>query len=150
MEFSGSTTIAAPRQSVWDFLVDFEGLASCGPGVQSIERLDDGRARVRARIGAGFIVVNLDLELELTEVHAPDRAALAGRGEAPGNQVEGRAEMTLTGPPEGPTELAWHAELELFGSLAGIGSRLLESTAGRLVDEAFDCVRARLAQPAPG
>ena len=45
--------------------------------------------------------MNLDLELELTDLQAPDRAALAGRGEAPGNQVEGRAEMTLTGPAEG-------------------------------------------------
>jgi len=53
--------------------------------------------------------------------------------------------MRLSGPESGPTHLDWRAEVELFGSLAGIGARLIESTAGRLIDEAFDCVQARLA-----
>jgi uncharacterized protein len=151
VDFSGSTQIAAGRQAVWDFLVDFDGLSSCGPGVDSIERLDDRHARVKARIGAGFIVVNFVLDLELAELEAPNGATLVGHGEAPGNQAEGRATMRLTGPPEGPTMLDWQAEVELFGSLAGIGARLIESTAGRLVDDAFDCVRTRLeARPAVG
>lgn len=151
MEFSGTVEIRAPRQAVWAFLVDFEGLSACGPGVASIERLDERHARVKARIGAGFIALDFVLDLELVELDEPNGATLVGRGEAPGNQAEGRATMRLGGPPEGPTTLDWRAEVELFGSLAGIGARLIESTAGRLVDDAFGCVRARLeAQPAAG
>jgi uncharacterized protein len=145
MDFSGSVEIAAARQRVWDFLADFDGLAACGPGVESIERLDDKRARVTARLGVGFITSRFVIDLEQGELAPPDRATLTGRGEAPGTQVEGRAEMTLSGPESGPTRLEWQAQVELFGSLAGIGARLIESTAGRLIDEAFDCVQARLA-----
>lgn len=145
MEFSGSVDIAAGRQRVWDFLADFDGLAACGPGVESVERLDDQRARVTARLGVGFIVSRFVIDLERGELDPPDRATLTGRGEAPGTQVEGRAEMRLSGPDAGPTRLDWRAEVDLFGSLAGIGARLIESTAGRLIDEAFGCVQARLA-----
>jgi uncharacterized protein len=150
MEFAGTVTIQAPRAVVGDFLADFDGLASCGPGVESIERLDDRRARVTARIGLGFISSRFSIDLELGELERPDRATISGRGEAPGTQVEGAAEMLLSGPDAGPTELAWRAEVNLFGSLAGVGARMIESTAGRMVDEAFDCVRSRLAQAAPG
>jgi len=149
MEFSGSVEIAAARQAVWDFLADFDGLAACGPGVESIERIDERHARVTAKLGVGFIVSRFVIDLERESMEAPDRATLTGRGEAPGTQVEGRAEMRLSGPPEGPTTLDWRADVDIFGSLAGIGGRLIESTAGRLIDQAFDCVRARLAdQPA--
>ena len=148
MDFSGTVSIAAPRQAVWDFLAEFEGLATCGPGVESIERLDDRRARVTARLGLGFITSRFTIDLERGVLEPPNRATLTGRGEAPGTQVEGSAEMVLSGPDGGPTELAWRAEVNLFGSLAGIGARMIESTAGRMIDQAFDCVRSRLAESA--
>lgn len=144
MDFAGSVSIAAPRQAVWDFLLDFEALAACGPGVESVEPMADGRYRVNARLGLGFIAARFAIDLEPGAVEPPDHATIHGRGEAPGSQVEGRAEMRLSGPPEGPTEIDWHAEVELFGSLAGVGARLVESAAGRIIDEAFDCVRSRL------
>jgi carbon monoxide dehydrogenase subunit G len=145
MDFAGTVSIDAPRRAVWEFLMDFQSLAACGPGVESVVTGGPDRARVNARLGLGFISAPFAIDLELGTVAAPDRATIHGRGEAPGSQVEGRAEMRLAGPPEGPTEIAWTAQVELFGSLAGIGSRLLESAAGRLIDEAFECVRARLA-----
>jgi uncharacterized protein len=150
MEFGGTVQIDAPRQAVWDFLADFEGLAACGPGVESVERVDDRHARVTAKLGVGFITSRFTIDLELGALEPPDRATLTGRGEAPGTQVEGTAEMRLSGPTEGPTSLDWRAEVDLFGSLAGIGARMIESTAGRLIDQAFECVRSRLAAHAAG
>ena len=44
--------------------------------------------------------------------------------------------------------MTYEAAVELFGSLAGVGSRMIESTAGKLLDQIFDCVRARLATAA--
>ena len=148
MEFSGSVEIAAPRADVWDLLLDFEQLASCGPGVQSIERLDATHARVKAKIGVGFMTLGFTIELELVEVEAPDRAVISAKGSAPGNQVEANGQMRLSGPAEGPTTMDYSATVELFGSLAGVGSRMIEGTAGKLIDETFDCVRARLAPAA--
>ena len=148
MEFTGSIQIEAPRAAVWDLLLDFEQLAKCGPGVQSIERLDDRHARVKAKIGVGFMTLGFTIELELVEVEAPDRAVIRATGAAPGTQVEGTGQMSLSGPPEGPTTMDYTAKVEIFGSLAGVGSRMIEGTAGKLIDETFACVRARLASPA--
>jgi uncharacterized protein len=144
MDFTGSVVIEAGRSAVWDLLLDFEQLATCGPGVQSIERHDPTHASVRAKIGVGFMTLGFRIELELVEVEAPDRAVIRATGEAPGTQVEGTGEMRLSGPPDGPTTMDYTATVEIFGSLAGIGSRMIEGTAAKLIDETFDCVRARL------
>ncbi|MEA2674188.1 MAG: uncharacterized protein QOI92_1380 [Chloroflexota bacterium] len=148
MDFTGSVVIEAPRAAVWALLLDFEQLATCGPGVQSIERHDETHASVRAKIGVGFMTLGFTIELELVEVTPPDRAVIRAKGEAPGTQVEGSGEMRLTGPAEGPTTMDYTATVEIFGALAGIGSRMIEGTAAKLIDETFDCVRARLAPAA--
>ena len=148
MDFTGTVEIVSPRSAVWDLLLDFEQLAHCGPGVESIERLDATHARVRAKIGVAFMTMGFTIELELVEVEAPDRAVIRATGEASGNQVEAHGQMRLSGPAEGPTTMTYEATVELFGSLAGVGSRMIEGTAAKLIDQTFECVRARLA-PAP-
>jgi Uncharacterized conserved protein len=148
MDFSGTIEIDATRTAVWDLLLDFEQLAGCGPGVQSIERLDPTHARVQAKIGVAFMTLGFTVDLELVEVEAPDRAVIRATGAAPGNQVEASGEMHLSGPAEGPTTMAYTATVEIFGSLAGVGSRMIEGTAAKLIDQTFDCVRAKLAPAA--
>jgi carbon monoxide dehydrogenase subunit G len=148
MEFTGSVEINAPRAAVWALLLDFEQLSTCGPGVQSIEQLDPTHARVKAKVGVAFMTLGFTVDLELVEVEAPDRAVIRATGAAPGNQVEATGQMRLSGPAEGPTTMSYEATVELFGSLAGVGSRMIEGTAGKLIDETFDCVRARLAPAA--
>ena len=148
MEFTGSIDIDAPRQAVWDLLLDFDRLATCGPGVESIEHLDETHARVRAKVGVGFMTMGFTIELELVETDAPDRAVIRATGEAPGTSVEGNGSMHLSGPLEGPTHMDYDATVELFGALAGVGSRMIEGTAAKLIDQTFDCVRAQLAPAA--
>lgn len=148
MDFTGTVEIDAPRAAVWDLLLDFERLGACGPGVQSIERLDATHARVKAKVGVAFMTMGFTIDLELVEVEAPNRAVIRATGAASGNQVEASGRMQLTGPDDGPTTMDWEATVELFGSLAGVGSRMIEGTAAKLIDETFGCVKAQLAPAA--
>lgn len=148
MDFTGGLDIDAPRQAVWDLLLDFDRLATCGPGVESIERVDATHARVRAKVGVGFMTLGFTIELELVETQAPERAVIRATGDAPGTSVEANGSMHLSGPAEGPTRMDYAATVELFGALAGVGSRMIEGTAAKLIDQTFDCVRAQLAPAA--
>ncbi|HET7181475.1 MAG TPA: carbon monoxide dehydrogenase subunit G [Candidatus Limnocylindrales bacterium] len=148
MEFTGSVDIEAPRQAVWDLLLDFDRLATCGPGVESIEHEDATHARVRAKVGVGFMTLGFNIDLELIEAVAPDRAIIRATGAAPGTSVDASGSMHLSGPPDGPTRMDYAATVELFGALAGVGSRMIEGTAAKLIDQTFDCVRAQLAPAA--
>ena len=144
MHFSGRTHIAAPRDRVWAFVIDPQQVGWCGPGVEAIDEIDPTHYRARAKVGIGPISARFSVNLELVEAVAPDRAVIKASGQAPGSEVEAVGEMTLSGPPEGPTTMDWSAEVTIMGSIAAVGARFIEGTADKLIGQAFDCVRARL------
>ncbi len=144
MHFSGSTQIAAPRDRVWAFVIDPQQVGWCGPGVEAIDEIDPTHYRARAKVGIGPISARFSVNLELVEAVAPDRAVIKASGQAPGSEIEAVSEMTLSGPPEGPTTMDWSAEVTIMGSIAAVGARFIEGTANKLIGQAFDCMRARL------
>jgi carbon monoxide dehydrogenase subunit G len=144
MEFAGTTEINAPRDRVWAFLIDPQQVGWCGPGVESIETVDETHFRAHAKVGIGIISARFTVNLELTETAAPDRAVIRASGQAPGSAVDAVGEIQLSGPAEGPTTMAWAAEVAIMGTLASVGSRMIEGTATKLIGQSFDCMRAKL------
>lgn len=144
MQFAGSLQIDAPRDRVWAFVVDPNQVGWCGPGVESIEQVDEAHFRARAKVGIGVISARFAVDLELAESEEPDRAVINATGQAPGSAVEARGEMRLSGPDAGPTTMDWSADVQVMGTMAAVGSRLIEGTANKLIGQAFDCMRTKL------
>jgi carbon monoxide dehydrogenase subunit G len=144
MQFSGTTEINAPREKVWAFVIDPQRVGWCGPGVESIEEVDSTHFKARAKVGIGVISARFNVNLELIDAAEPDRAVIRASGQAPGSAVDARGEMVLSGPAEGPTTMAWSADVQIMGTIASVGSRLIEGTANKLIAQSFDCMRAKL------
>jgi carbon monoxide dehydrogenase subunit G len=144
MQFSGTTEINAPRAKVWAFVIDPQQVGWCGPGVESIEAVDATHFRARAKVGIGVISARFNVTLELVESVEPERAVIRASGQAPGSAVDARGEMVLAGPDEGPTTMAWSADVSIMGTIASVGSRLIEGTANKLIGQSFDCMREKL------
>ena len=144
MQFAGTTEIDAPRAKVWAFVIDPQQVGWCGPGVESIEAIDDTHFRAKAKVGIGPISARFAVSLELAEAEALERAVIRASGQAPGSAVDARGEMVLSGPEAGPTTMAWSAEVQIMGTMASVGSRLIEGTANKLIGQAFDCMRTKL------
>jgi uncharacterized protein len=144
MEFSGVVEIRAPRAKVWAFVMDPEQVGWCGPGVEAIEVVDATHYRARAKVGIGPISARFLVDLERKESVEPDRAVIQASGQAPGSAADAVGEITLSGPPDGPTTMAWAATVTISGTFASVGSRLIDSTADRLIGETFACIRAKL------
>jgi carbon monoxide dehydrogenase subunit G len=144
MKFSGSVDINAPRDRVWAFVTDPNQVGQCGPGVESIEVIDDTHYKATAKVGIGFISARFVVNMEMAEQQPPDRAVLKAHGQAPGSAVDATAEMQLSGPPEGPTRMDWNADVALAGTLASLGARMIEGTANKMIGQTFDCMRTKL------
>jgi carbon monoxide dehydrogenase subunit G len=144
VKFEGSVEIKAPRERVWAFVIDPNQVGSCGPGVQSIEMLDDGRFKAHAKVGIGFISAKFNVIGEFREVHAPDDATIVARGNAPGSAVDATAKMALRDSASGGTTMDWTADVNISGTIASVGARLIEGTANKMIAQTFDCVRSKL------
>jgi carbon monoxide dehydrogenase subunit G len=144
MKFSGTTQINAPRDRVWAFVTDPNQVGQCGPGVESIEVVDDTHFKATAKVGVGFISARFHVNMEFAELVLPDKAVIKAHGQAPGSAVDAHAEMGLSGPPEGPTTMDWSADVQLSGTMASLGARLIEGTANKMIGQTFDCMRTKL------
>ncbi len=144
MHFAGSVEIAAPRERVWAFVVDPQQVGGCGPGVESIEVIDEAHFRARAKVGVGFISARFTVNLELAQLRAPEEAHITARGQAPGSAVDATATMTLAELGPSRTGMDWSAEVNVSGTIASVGARLIQGTAEKMIGQTFDCIRTRL------
>jgi carbon monoxide dehydrogenase subunit G len=144
MQFSGTVDIKAPRDKVWAFLIDPNQVGSCGPGVESIEVIDETRFRTKAKVGVGFISARFVVDLELAEQHPPTKAVIKAHGQAPGSAVDATATMSLSDGDEGATKMDWSADVTISGTLASVGARLIDGTANKMIGQTFDCIRTKL------
>ena len=144
MKFEGTVEIRAPRDRVWAFLMDPNQVGSCGPGVESIEVVDETHFKAKAKVGIGFISARFVVDLEIAETQPEDRAVIKAHGQAPGSAVDGTATMSLRDGPDGQTAMGWSADVAIAGSLASLGARLIEGTANKMIGQTFDCMKTKL------
>ncbi len=144
MHFEGRVEIAAPRDKVWSFVIDPTEVGKCGPGVESVEAVDDSHFKARAKVGIGFINARFNADGEMIIISPPELAEVKVHGQAPGTSADAVATIKLSQGSEGITIMDWSAEVIISGTLARVGARLIEGTANKLIAQTFACMKARL------
>ncbi|HET8786930.1 MAG TPA: carbon monoxide dehydrogenase subunit G [Candidatus Limnocylindrales bacterium] len=144
MHFEGTVQINAPRDRVWAFVIDPNEVGQCGPGVESIEVIDDTHFKATAKVGVGFISARFVVNLEFVDLDAPNAATIKAHGQAPGSAVDADARMQLSDADGGGTTMDWSADVNIAGTLASVGARLIEGTANKMISQTFDCMRTKL------
>jgi len=144
MHFEGSVEIAAPRDRVWAFVIDPNQVGGCGPGVETIEVIDDTHFKATAKVGVGFISARFVVNMEFVEMKPPDAATIKAHGQAPGSAVDATAQMRLSDGEGGGTRMDWEADVNIAGTIASVGARMIEGTATKMIGQTFDCMKSKL------
>ena len=144
MKFSGTVDINAPRERVWAFLMDPDQVGPCGPGVETIEIVDETHFKAKAKVGIGFISARFNIDMSIAERDEPNNAVIKAHGQAPGSAVDATATMALRDGENGGTTMDWGADVLIGGTLASVGARLIEGTANKMIGQTFDCIRTKL------
>jgi uncharacterized protein len=144
MHFEGTVQINAPRDKVWAFVIDPNQVGQCGPGVESIEVIDDSHFKATAKVGVGFISARFIVNMEFVDLQAPDAATIKAHGQAPGSAVDADAQMRLSDGADGGTTMDWAADVNISGTIASVGARLIEGTANKMIGQTFDCMKSKL------
>jgi carbon-monoxide dehydrogenase large subunit len=125
---SGVTELPGPAEQVYPLLLDPAVLASVMPGAQRLERTGD-RYEGSLKVGIGpMSAVKFDLVVTLTE-QSPSQS-YAMRVEAKGTLgfVSGTAQVKLSpGERANHTKMEYRAEMQLGGTVAAVGQRMLDS-----------------------
>ena len=137
MKLAGEYTFAAPRQLVWDALLDPTVLAAVLPGCERLEKVGDTEYEGRLAIKIGPIQGAFQGKVKLDQLNPPTSYTMDvdGRG-APGF-VKAVARLTLSDAGDGTT-MRYDADAQVGGKVASVGQRLIESSAKAIVKQSLD------------
>ena len=154
MKIQGEHRFSAPRQEVWAALLDPEVLARTVPGSQGLERTGDNEFKGELTMKIGPVSGVFQGKVALENLDPPNGYTLKldGRG-APGF-VNGSGVIRLEDDAAGGTLLHYDVDAQVGGRIAGVGQRLLDSSAKVITRQALEAldvqIQARSANAASG
>ena len=150
MNLQGERRIPATVERTWTALNDPQTLKACIAGCESIEATGENQYLVLMAVRIGPVNAKFKGRLQLADIvpltsytiQFDGQGGVAGFG-------KGSAEVRLAPEDDGvATRLAYSATAQVGGKIAQIGSRLVESAAGKIADDFFKAFEARMAAEA--
>ena len=137
MLMEGKFTLNAPIQQVWDFLLEPGILASCIPGAEKMEAVDDKTWEGVVKQKVGPISVKLNFTQSFTEVEAPKHLKAVGRGAAAGGAGTFSQDTTveLKEIEANQVEVSYTSNVSLVGRLATFGERIMRAKVNKVSEE---------------
>lgn len=151
MLMEGKFTLKAPIQEVWDFLLKPETLASCIPGAEKMEAIDDKTYESVVKQKVGPISVRFKFTTTLTELDPPRHLKAVGRGAdiAKAGTFTQETTVDLTEISKDEVEVSYSSNVSLVGRLATFGERIMRAKTKSVGEEFTKNLQERLKSRTP-
>ena len=146
MKINEKSTVKAPIQEVWDFLLDPQKLGSCVPGCEKVETIDDSSYMVTEAVKVGPISARFDLKVTLLEMNPPNHVlvSLVGKDAKTASHFNTRATVNLQSISSDETEIDFEMEVTLGGVLGKFGEGVIRRKADSQAETFARNIRAGL------
>lgn len=152
MQLEGSHTFNAPRQVVWEALMDPAVLAQALPGGDRIEKISETEYRAAMNVRVGPVQGKFQGKIELEDVNPVESYVMKVNGQGAPGFVTGAGTLRLHELEQG-TRLDYTGDLDIGGRIAGVSQRIIDSTAKSLTRQGLEALELQIAQrmapPAP-
>ncbi len=144
MEISATYIFKAPRERVWEALLDSKAVAACMPGCEKLEPIGPDKYQAVLSVGIAGIKGRYNATITLADQRPPEsyRLLLDGKG-GPGF-VNGQALITLS-EDGGRTTVQVKGDAKAGGLIAQMGQRLVGSVNKMMMGRFFECMQKRVA-----
>ncbi len=154
MNLEGEHLSKGPRQDVWDMIRDPEVLASALPGTQKLNKLDEQHYEGAMNIRIGPVSGAFAGKLEVADEVPPEKCTLIVEGNGAPGFAKGTGYVNFDDCGDGTTLLRYTGSVQIGGTLASVGQRMIDSVAKSMIKQAFEtldkALEARLAAKATG
>ena len=137
MKISGSQTLDMPRQRVYDLLHDPVVLARCMSGCESLETIGENEYAMRMKMVLASVSGLFQGKVRTSEPNPPDsfRLLVEGTGKIGFMKGDGLLKLAET---DGRTTVNYEGDVQVGGTIAAVGQRLIDTTAKMLIKRFFD------------
>ncbi|QKR00519.1 carbon monoxide dehydrogenase [Metallosphaera tengchongensis] len=138
MKYQGEVKINASKQDIWNTLNNPEQVSSCFPGIKSVTKEGDS-LKVVGSAGIGFIKGEYKATVNFSDIKPLDSMTIIAKGSGLNSNVDIVAHVKV-----GDGSISYDADVKVAGTLASVGSRLMDPVVNKLVSDLFDCIRGRV------
>ena len=148
MELTGEHTFAAPRERVWEFMLDPEVLRGCLPGCEKLELVGPDEYTATMKIGVAMVRGTFTGRVKISDKQEPERYRMLVEGKGTQGQVSGEGSLELIAEGE-RTRVRYAGEANVRGTLARVGARVMQPAAKMIVGQFFQCLESKAAAANP-
>lgn len=139
MKIQGEHTFDAPRERVWRALLDPEVLARTLPGCERLERTAENEFRGALNVQVGPVKGQFQGTLQLSDLVPLESYHMKLDGSGPAGFMNGQGSLRIADADvPGRTVLRYDLDAQVGGKLAGLGQRLVESSARSITKQGLE------------
>lgn len=141
LKIEGSYHFNAPRQRVWDLLLDPKIMAQCMPGCETMNEVAPDRYETVMKVGVASVKGTYKGKVAIKDKQAPTHYVLSGEGSGGPGFMQGDVVIDLE-ESNGQTLLKYSTEPKIGGLIASVGQRMLNGVAKMMADQFFKKVES--------
>jgi carbon monoxide dehydrogenase subunit G len=149
MKVEGTHHLSAPRDRVYQELIDAEVLQRCIPGCERLEKTAENTYSATIRAGVGAIKGVFTGTVRLEDMQPPDHYRIVVEGKGAPGFLKGSGNLDLEEQGEG-TLIRYTGDLQLGGTMASVGQRMIQGTAKMMASQFFTSLEAEAKTVAGG
>ncbi len=143
MKVEGSYSIKADREKVWNSMLSPEVLSGCIPGCQEFKETGDGAYDVVLKVGISAITGTYAGKITLAEVNHPESYKMLVEGKGAAGNIKGVSSISFSGDGD-ETDVKVVGDAQVTGLIARIGQRIMGSASRMLMNQFFECMKAKI------
>lgn len=140
MKIAGSYTLPFPREHVYGMMQDPEVLSQAIPGSEALEKIGEDEYRMKMKMALASLSGAFEGKVRITDQTPPSSFRLVVEGAGKIGFMKGDGLLNLAGK-EGGTEVAYDGDVQVGGTMAAVGQRLIDGAAKMLIKRFFDKLR---------
>jgi uncharacterized protein len=139
MKISGSYIVPVDDlERVYRSLQDPQILAKCMPGCESLEKTGDDEYAVKLKMAIAAFSGLFSGKVRIADQIPHDSFKLIVEGSGKIGFMKGEGLLRFSGAGSSGTEVAYEGDVQVGGTIAAVGQRLVESTSKMMIKRFFD------------
>ena len=143
MKIDATYELHAPRERVYAALVEPEILRRAIPGCESLEKIGDNTFTAILKAGVGSIKGTFKGEVRLEDMRPPEHYRIVVQGKGAMGFAKGSADFDLE-EKDGATLIKYSGEMQIGGTIAGVGQRMIQGAAKMMASQFFAKLEAEV------
>jgi carbon monoxide dehydrogenase subunit G len=137
----GCHELDAPRERVYQSLVSPDVLQRCIPGCERLEQTAENTCSATIRTGVGSIKGVFNGTARLEDLREPEHLRLVVDGKGTPGFLKGAGDLDLASTETG-TKVTYAADVQVGGTIASVGQRMIQGTAKMMAAQFFTSLAA--------